>query len=340
MVVVVVCAGTEKGSRAGSWNTGGSEKREKEGSRVLELIRSVLQVMGSTFINIANFLLKPGTSNRQQKRNSKKETTYNRLKKKIVQNNEHKLGRNNNNWIREKRRSDGQKRNDGKIYILVRVAMTGDVNQVDRVAFPTKVWYGKSAMPFLSARANLGIRLEVDSSSESGRGTADKNTSYPPVVLARNQVPNPRVGAIFISCPEAADVIRRIARRESVAKGRESERGGEIPEKSPGIDGQDDADQSPSFVSRSLDPKPIRKQVKVWFRDYQIKYKKKMINLFNFKQIKQIDHFRKHAAIQQRATALDSSVEASTNNSTLLISLCKKKRIVGEPTNDSACSKL
>lgn len=29
------------------------------------------------------------------------------------------------------------------------------------------------------------------------------------------------VGAIFISCPEAADVIRRIARRESVAKGRE-----------------------------------------------------------------------------------------------------------------------
>lgn len=28
------------------------------------------------------------------------------------------------------------------------------------------------------------------------------------------------VGAIFISCPEAADVIRRIARRESVAKGR------------------------------------------------------------------------------------------------------------------------
>ncbi|KYN02806.1 hypothetical protein ALC62_06384 [Cyphomyrmex costatus] len=36
------------------------------------------------------------------------------------------------------------------------------------------------------------------------------------------------------------------------------ERGGEIPEKSPGIDGQDDADQSPSFVSRSLDPKPIR----------------------------------------------------------------------------------
>lgn len=35
MVVVVVCAGTEKGSRVGSWNTGGSEKREKEeGSRV------------------------------------------------------------------------------------------------------------------------------------------------------------------------------------------------------------------------------------------------------------------------------------------------------------------
>jgi len=34
VVVVVVCAGTEKGSRAGSWNTGGSEKREKEGSRV------------------------------------------------------------------------------------------------------------------------------------------------------------------------------------------------------------------------------------------------------------------------------------------------------------------
>lgn len=33
--MVVVCAGTEKGSRAGSWNTGGSEKREKEeGSRV------------------------------------------------------------------------------------------------------------------------------------------------------------------------------------------------------------------------------------------------------------------------------------------------------------------
>lgn len=31
--MVVVCAGTEKGSRAGSWNTGGSEKREKEGSR-------------------------------------------------------------------------------------------------------------------------------------------------------------------------------------------------------------------------------------------------------------------------------------------------------------------
>lgn len=31
---MVVCAGTEKGSRAGSWNTGGSEKREKEeGSR-------------------------------------------------------------------------------------------------------------------------------------------------------------------------------------------------------------------------------------------------------------------------------------------------------------------
>lgn len=31
---VVVCAGTEKGGRAGSWNTGGSEKREKEeGSR-------------------------------------------------------------------------------------------------------------------------------------------------------------------------------------------------------------------------------------------------------------------------------------------------------------------
>lgn len=29
------------------------------------------------------------------------------------------------------------------------------------------------------------------------------------------------VGAIFISWPEAADVIRRIARRESVAKGRE-----------------------------------------------------------------------------------------------------------------------
>lgn len=29
------------------------------------------------------------------------------------------------------------------------------------------------------------------------------------------------VGAIFISCPEAADVIHRIARRESVAKGRE-----------------------------------------------------------------------------------------------------------------------
>lgn len=28
------------------------------------------------------------------------------------------------------------------------------------------------------------------------------------------------VGAIFISCPEAVDVIRRIARRESVAKGR------------------------------------------------------------------------------------------------------------------------
>ncbi|TGZ55397.1 hypothetical protein DBV15_08577 [Temnothorax longispinosus] len=26
----------------------------------------------------------------------------------------------------------------GKIYILVRVAMTGDVNQADRVAFPTK----------------------------------------------------------------------------------------------------------------------------------------------------------------------------------------------------------
>ncbi|KYN13925.1 hypothetical protein ALC57_13999 [Trachymyrmex cornetzi] len=218
-----------------------------------------------------------------------------------------KLERNNNNWIREKRRSDGQKRNDGKIYILVRVAMTGDVNQVDRVAFPTKVWYGKSAMPFLSARANLGIRLEVDSSSESGRGTADKNTSYPPVVLARNQVSNPRVGAIFISCPEAADVIRRIARRESVAKGRESERGGEIPEKSPGIDGQDDADQSPSFVSRSLDPKPIRKQVK-------------SVNLFDFKRIKQIDHFRKHAAIQQRATALEMSVEANTNNPTSLTS--------------------
>ncbi|KYQ54586.1 hypothetical protein ALC60_06502 [Trachymyrmex zeteki] len=35
VVVVVVCAGTEKGSRVGSWNTGGSEKREKEeGSRV------------------------------------------------------------------------------------------------------------------------------------------------------------------------------------------------------------------------------------------------------------------------------------------------------------------
>lgn len=31
----------------------------------------------------------------------------------------------------------------GKIYILVRVAMTGDVNQADRVAFPTKVWYGQ-----------------------------------------------------------------------------------------------------------------------------------------------------------------------------------------------------
>ncbi|KYN32130.1 hypothetical protein ALC56_13508 [Trachymyrmex septentrionalis] len=201
VVVVVVCAGTEKGSRAGSWNTGGSEKREKEGSRQ------------KFYYKIANFLLKPGTPNKQQK--------YNRLKKKIVQNN-NKLERNSNNWIREKRRSDGQKRNDGKIYILVRVAMTGDVNQVDRVAFPTKVWYGRSAMPFLSARANLGIRLEVDSSSESGRGTADKNTSYPPVVLARNQVPNPRVGAIFISCPEAADVIRRIARRETVAKGRES----------------------------------------------------------------------------------------------------------------------
>jgi len=39
---------------------------------------------------------------------------------------------------------------------------------------------------------------------------------------------------------------------------RGSARGGEIPEKSPGIDGQDDADQSPGFVSRSSDPKPIR----------------------------------------------------------------------------------
>lgn len=46
-------------------------------------------------------------------------------------------------------------------------------------------------MPFLSARANLGIRLEVDDSSESGRGAVDKNTSYPWVVLARNQVPVP-----------------------------------------------------------------------------------------------------------------------------------------------------
>lgn len=58
---------------------------------------------------------------------------------------------------------------------------------------------------------------------------------------------------------------RREAQRKETRNGqkdniesRGSERGGEIPEKSPGIDGQDDADQSPSFVSRSLDPKPIR----------------------------------------------------------------------------------
>lgn len=37
---------------------------------------------------------------------------------------------------------------------------------------------------------------------------------------------------------------------------RGSERGGGIPEESPGIDGQDDADQSPGFVSRSPGPDP------------------------------------------------------------------------------------
>lgn len=58
---------------------------------------------------------------------------------------------------------------------------------------------------------------------------------------------------------------RREAQRKETRNGqkdniesRGSERGGEIPEKSPGIDGQDDADQSPGFVSRSPDPKPIR----------------------------------------------------------------------------------
>lgn len=54
---------------------------------------------------------------------------------------------------------------------------------------------------------------------------------------------------------------RREARRKETRNGqkdniesRGSERGGEIPEKSPGIDGQDDADQSPGFVSRSPGP--------------------------------------------------------------------------------------
>lgn len=58
---------------------------------------------------------------------------------------------------------------------------------------------------------------------------------------------------------------RREERRKETRNGqkdniesRGSERGEEIPEKSPGIDGQDDADQSPGFVSRSPDPKPIR----------------------------------------------------------------------------------
>lgn len=58
---------------------------------------------------------------------------------------------------------------------------------------------------------------------------------------------------------------RREARRKETRNGqkdniesRGSDRGGEILAKSPGIDGQDDADQSPGFVSRSPDPKPIR----------------------------------------------------------------------------------
>jgi len=39
-----------------------------------------------------------------------------------------------------------------------------------------------------------------------------------------------------------------------------------------------------------------------------------VVNLFDFKQIKQIDHFRKHATIQQRATALEMSVEVNTQH--------------------------
>lgn len=64
---------------------------------------------------------------------------------------------------------------------------------------------------------------------------------------------------------EKEDRKRREAQRKETRNGqkdniesRGSEKGGEIPEKSPGIDGQDDADQSPGFVSRSPDPKPIR----------------------------------------------------------------------------------
>ncbi|TGZ55402.1 hypothetical protein DBV15_08578 [Temnothorax longispinosus] len=50
---------------------------------------------------------------------------------------------------------------------------------------------------------------------------------------------------------------RREAQRKETRNGqkdniesRGSERGGEIPEKSPGIDGQDDADQSPATVKK------------------------------------------------------------------------------------------
>lgn len=98
----------------------------------------------------------------------------------------------------------------GKILTMVRVAMTGDVKQADRVAFLTKVRCGQRhstesqnnflnfnlqsikvlCLFYLLARISAS-GLELTTLRGFGRGTADKNTSYPRVLLARDVPKSP-----------------------------------------------------------------------------------------------------------------------------------------------------